>query len=769
MQGFIVQTTEMYNCNSLFLWSVCCFGGMQSATTSTVRFCTSLTLGRIRASVAAIHISAVDSSRRRGIRARFDPSTTQKLPEKKKSIDELVVPQAVRRPKNGMKLEFDGMENVSREVMGAKLDEFYRRSIIRQMAQENHMNGRLYQRAYTDFRSYCLDASLDAALQVTFSDIINHNQSVDTLFPFFLSHARKVFPHLESIDDLKLISDLTQPHNWYPEARTLHRKIVFHAGPTNSGKTYQALQRFTNAKSGVYCGPLKLLASEVYTKTNSLGVNCDLVTGEERLYAVDNFHPSAHLSSTVEMLSTQMKVDIAVIDEIQMLRDEQRGWAWTRALLGVVADEVHLCGEKAAIPIVQELLDPIGEHVDVFEYERKSSLTINTFGLGGFDNIQDGDCIVCFSRAAIFDTTKKLEKRGVKPAVIYGDLPPGTKLAQAAKFNDPDDPTTVLVATDAIGMGLNLNIQRVIFHSVNRPPNNELIPNYSALQIAGRAGRYGTTFDDGRAMTLKHEDIGILRDILSQPVADIEKVGIAPTFDQIETFSFHLPHASFVNLLDIFVSLCSVTEKFFLCTVDQIKSLAQEIDNIQLPLKVRYTFCTAPINADDKPVATAFKKMARRFSNGQPITFEWIHTDVLQWPKDKPSVIAELAELESDYDVTDLYLWLSLRYPDMFPDGDEVRAFSRQIDEYIQDGVDRIIELLNNSLRVKKPSHVKNNVPSTKSSRVNTEEGDVVSSKRKGKRRSVMEAIRNVLSPEELEELKRELRRADETSELKKS
>ncbi|KAK0400191.1 hypothetical protein QR680_003397 [Steinernema hermaphroditum] len=384
--------------------------------------------------------------------------------------------------------------------------------------------------------------------------------------------------------------------------------------------------------------------------------------------------------------------------------------------------------------------------------------------LSGFENIQDGDCIVCFSRAAIFDTTRKLEKRGVKPAVIYGDLPPGTKLAQAAKFNDPDDPTKVLVSTDAIGMGLNLNIQRVIFHSVTRPPNNELLPNYSALQIAGRAGRYGTAFDDGRAMTLKHEDIGILREILSQPVADIAKVGIAPTFDQIETFSFHLPHASFVNLLDIFTSLCSVTEKFFLCTVDQIKSLAVEIDNIQLPLKVRYTFCTAPINADDKPVAAAFKKIARRFSNGQPVTYEWLYSDLLQWPKEKPTVIAELSELESDYDITDLYLWLSLRYPDMFPEGDEVRAFSRQIDEYIEHGVDNIIELLENSLRRKKPVSVQKTTQS-KTSEVSEADADVKSTtKRQGKRKSVMESVRNLLSPEELEELKQELRKADENS-----
>ena len=75
-------------------------------------------------------------------------------------------------------------------------------------------------------------------------------------------------------------------------------------------------------------------------KMNAAGIPCDLVTGEERLFALDNMNPSPHLSSTVEMLSPSMEVEVAIIDEIQMIRDEQRGWAFTRALLGVAASEV---------------------------------------------------------------------------------------------------------------------------------------------------------------------------------------------------------------------------------------------------------------------------------------------------------------------------------------------------------------------------------------------------------------------------------------------
>ncbi|VDM55851.1 unnamed protein product, partial [Angiostrongylus costaricensis] len=619
------------------------------------------------------------------------------------AIEDLVVPRAVAPPRTlaiGVEQWTEGLDSSN---MLLALDEFFRRKTVRELSIENGLNTKLFVTAYRSFREYCLNekGGVEPALLVLFHDIIKEGHDVERLFPYFLAHARKVFPHLEAMDDLRMISDLTQPHNWYPDARTVQRKIIFHAGPTNSGKTYHALKRFGEAKSGIYCGPLKLLAAEVFTRSNELGVKCDLVTGEERrqvsnvVYAVDNFHPSAHISSTVEMLSTQMRVEVAVIDEIQMLRDEQRGWAWTRALLGVAADEVHLCGELAAVNIVKKLVEPIGEHVEVRYYERKSALTIANQGLGSLDNVQPGDCIVCFSRKTIYSITRSLEKLGIKPAVIYGDLPPGTKLAQASKFNDPNDPCNVLVATDAIGMGLNLNIRRIILSSCTR--QGELLPNYSALQIVGRAGRFGTSFSDGIATTLRNEDIGTLREILSKPVEPIEVVGIAPTFEQIETFSFHLPQASFVHLLDLFVSVCSISDQFFICTVDHMRTLADLIDYIPLPLKVRYTFCISPINVESKLTSSAFVKMVRRFSSGQCLTYDWM-LDMLNWESlGQPENLQQLENLEKVYEVLDAYLWLSLRFPDMLPDELAIRDSCRKLDAILQISVENILEILENS------------------------------------------------------------------------
>lgn len=137
------------------------------------------------------------------------------------------------------------------------------------MAKEHGLDDYLYHQAYVSFRKFCMDVDhLPTDLYVMLSDVLSQARNIADLFPFFLQHARKVFPHLDCLDELKLISDLTDPPKWYSEARNMNRKIIFHSGPTNSGKTFYALEKYMAASSGVYCGPLKLLAIEVFNKTN---------------------------------------------------------------------------------------------------------------------------------------------------------------------------------------------------------------------------------------------------------------------------------------------------------------------------------------------------------------------------------------------------------------------------------------------------------------------------------------------------------------------
>jgi len=415
----------------------------------------------------------------------------------------------------------------------------------------------LFHQAFISFRKYCLESeSLPVDLHIVFSDIIAGAGHIDDLFTYFMKHARQIFPHLECMDDLRKISDLRSPANWYPEARSVIRKIVYHAGPTNSGKTYHALKKFLSSQSGVYCGPLKLLASEVFQKANDQGTPCDLVTGEERRFGNLDKIASSHVACTVEMTSVNTPYEVAIIDEIQMLRDPQRGWAWTRALLGVMGDEVHLCGELAAVDLVRSIMVTTGEEVEVYKYKRLTDLDIERRALESLDNVKDGDCIVCFSKNDIYSVSRHIESRGREVAVIYGGLPPGTKLAQAQKFNDPENPCKVLVATDAIGMGLNLSIKRVIFYSLVKPTMNEkgerevdTISTSQALQIAGRAGRYGTQFEKGYVTTFKSEDLPTLDRLLAGSPDILKQAGLHPTADQIEMYAYHLPNATLSNLM----------------------------------------------------------------------------------------------------------------------------------------------------------------------------------------------------------------------------
>ena len=255
------------------------------------------------------------------------------------------------------------------------------------------------------------------------------------------------------------LADLRYPAEWYPATRQVQRTIHLHVGPTNSGKTYHALQRLEQAKSGVYAGPLRLLAHEVYTRLNAKGKPCSLVTGDERQFPDGPEIPLLN-SCTVEMMPINRDFDVAVIDEIQMIGNKERGWAWTSAFLGVKAKEVHLCGEERVIPLIRELTASMGERLEIHRYQRLSPLRAMTTSLrGDLRQLRKGDCVVSFSRVGIHALRREIENiTGKRVAVVYGNLPPETRAEQARLFNDPNNDYDILVASDAIGMGLNLYV-----------------------------------------------------------------------------------------------------------------------------------------------------------------------------------------------------------------------------------------------------------------------------------------------------------------------
>lgn len=218
-----------------------------------------------------------------------------------------------------------------------------------------------------------------------------------------------------------------------------------------------------------------------------------------------------------------------------------------------------------------------------------------------------------------------------------------------------------------------------------------------ALQIAGRAGRYGMKWDEGYVTTYKPEDLPTLKNILGQTPDPLTQAGLHPTADMIELYAYHLPNATLSNLMEIFVSLSTVDDSlYFMCNTEDFKFLAETIQHVPLPLRARYIFCCAPINRQMPFVCSMFLKYARRYSKNEPVTFHWL-CNQCGWPFQLPRTIIDLVHLEAVFDVLDLYLWLSYRFPDLFPDEKLVRDIQKELDDIIQQGVFQITKLLKNS------------------------------------------------------------------------
>jgi ATP-dependent RNA helicase SUPV3L1/SUV3 len=259
---------------------------------------------------------------------------------------------------------------------------------------------------------------------------------------------------------LSNLSDLTSPQNWFPQARKIRRKVYYHLGPTNSGKTHSALKSLSEAKTGIYCAPLRLLAWEIQEKLVQKNVQCNLITGQEQIL-VDN---PTHLSCTVEKcpVDSNIHYECAVIDEIQMIDDDHRGSAWTAAFLGLCSDEIHLCGDERALKLIHNLCIMTGDTLIKKSYSRLSDLTVEENIIHSVSQLKQGDCIIAFSKMQLFklkDLINQKSKNYNSPeknrfnrcAVIFGNLPPETKKKQAQLFNEGKEKgISFLLATDAV-------------------------------------------------------------------------------------------------------------------------------------------------------------------------------------------------------------------------------------------------------------------------------------------------------------------------------
>ncbi len=452
------------------------------------------------------------------------------------------------------------------------------------------------------------------------------------------------------------------------------RTFEFYVGPTNSGKTHAALDALASAPSGVYLAPLRLLALEVYERLLERGVRASLVTGEERVIDAE----AQHVSSTVEMLNTERHVDVAVVDEAQLLEDAQRGWAWTLAIAAVPARRVIVCGSEEGLRATQRLAERIGATIAVRRFERKNPLHVVPVPAGG--QLRPGDALIAFSRRAVVEFQERVVRSGLRTAVIYGSLSPIVRRREAERFRS--GAAEVVVATDAIGLGLNLPIRRIVFSSVRKfdGVSTRALTPQEIRQIAGRAGRYGL-HEEGHVTALDARDIGLLRRAIEGrfTMPPPGPIWISPTDEHLERLAAIIDTTRVSRLLDFFRTrvLAGDPDLRIADLSGQIEvALALELADgfLALPLRARATYSRAPVNVRGRGVEVLAAWGGQHARDGVVAGTEL----TTLWGRDRLLLDEDRSRLAT------LYLWLAQRFPDVYVNEPMVADVRQQADDGIE-------------------------------------------------------------------------------------
>jgi ATP-dependent RNA helicase SUPV3L1/SUV3 len=478
--------------------------------------------------------------------------------------------------------------------------------------------------------------------------------------------------------DLRVEADLGL--RFYLESFSgLDRAFEYFVGPTNSGKTHAAIEMLREAKSGVYLAPLRLLALEIHERMNELGIPTSLVTGEERI-----LHAGAqHVSSTVEMVDLKRETELAVIDEAQMLQDEQRGWAWTLAIAGVRAKRVILCGSEDGLAAARHLATRLGITLNVRRFERKNPLkVVDAVPLAA---LRAGDAVVAFSRNAVVDLQRQIRRHGRSTAAIYGSLSPAVRRREAERFRTSR--ADVLVATDAIGLGLNLPIRRLIFASIEKfdGVTMRLLAPHEIRQIAGRAGRFGI-HEEGQVTTLDARSVSFIRDNIGRFNASALNcpIWISPTDEHLRRLSLIIETTRVSRLLHFFqtrMRRAQDTQVRITNLSDTIEvAVALELSErfLDLPLTVRCTYSRAPVTTRGNSLAVLARWGERHARDGivdcSDLTAGLASRDRLLLFEDRSRLAT-------------LYLWLAQRFPGVYVDGQAVTLMRERIDDDIHEAL----------------------------------------------------------------------------------
>jgi len=313
-------------------------------------------------------------------------------------------------------------------------------------------------------------------------------------------------------------------------------KITAVLGPTNTGKTYLAIETMLSFDSGMIGFPLRLLAREVYDKVIKK-INLDkvaLITGEEKIIPTN----AKYFLCTVESMPINKHLDFVGIDEIQMCADHERGHIFTDRLL-------NLRGEKLTMLMgsntIKSIINKLGEDTEFINRNRLSKLTY--IGHKKISRINRKTVIIAFSTEEVYAIAELVRRQKGGAAIVMGSLSPKTRNSQVELYQSGD--VDFLVATDAIGMGINMDLENVFFSNLKKFDGKKLrrLKLSEIGQIAGRAGRYlndGSFGITGDCKEINAEDVDLLEN---------------HKFEEIKILFWRNPNLNFNNSLSLIKSL----------------------------------------------------------------------------------------------------------------------------------------------------------------------------------------------------------------------
>jgi ATP-dependent RNA helicase SUPV3L1/SUV3 len=582
---------------------------------------------------------------------------------------ELVPAQGVlAKPSKWRKMDVDARRALLRERVTPQVADALRegvRSFVREIALE------------------CEDHDMDAAL---FLHALSDRDTSEPAAHVF-DRIRQRFEHaIEREQEERHALRTRQSINLaeYPDsfevARRLPRKFIALLGPTNSGKTHRAMEHLARARSGVYLAPLRLLALENYerllaARPHGEPLKVSLVTGEERRLA----DGATHVASTVEMLDTRTPVEVAVIDEIQMLADRDRGAAWTAAVCGAPAQVVYLVGAPEARKAIEALAERMEVPLEVHVLKRMGPLSMEPTSVKKLRNLRRGDAVICFSRREVLMWRDMITELGLSVATVYGNLSPEVRRAQAERFRDGS--ADIVVGTDALAMGLNMPIARIVMTTTVKFNGfeEEEIPAALARQIAGRAGRYGV-HEEGLVAGYDDETHGVMRALLKEKIPPLNASGfsVAPSLEHLHRISSVTGETSLSKLLKRFMHNIDVPDGFFFPRItEEQQERAEWLDTLALSVAEKFTLSLVPVSTKVPSLMRAWEQWARSLAKKtvcrlqpEPANLAWMN----------------LQEVEDTCRMYSAYAWLGYRLPEYFPSIALAQDLAREASERV-DGI----------------------------------------------------------------------------------